>query len=95
MSSYTEIIKSPIITEASLKLVEKENKYTFKVIPSADKFEIANAVEKLFKVSVLSVNTMNYPKKEKSLGKYKGFRASYKKAIVELASGQKIAAFNV
>jgi large subunit ribosomal protein L23 len=95
MNNYTEIIKAPVITEASLKLVEKENKYTFKVDPKANKSEISKAIEVLFKVTVVKINTSNYGKKPKSMGQYHGFKASYKKAIVELAKGQKIAAFNV
>jgi len=95
MSDYIDIIKSPIITQVSLKLVEKENKYSFKVDRRATKVEIAKAIETLFKVRVESVNTMNYGKKPKRMGKYEGFRPSYKKAVVELAKGQKIPAFNV
>ncbi|MDR2867386.1 MAG: 50S ribosomal protein L23 [Acholeplasmatales bacterium] len=95
MSNYVDIIKSPMLTEASLKLVEKENKYTFKVNRDAHKDEITKAIESLFNVTVESINTANYVKKPTRRGNYTGFKPAYKKAVVKLAKGQKIAAFNV
>lgn len=56
---FYDIIKEPIITEKSMQLKEQYNKYTFKVAPNANKIEIKNAVEALFNVKVLSVNTIN------------------------------------
>jgi large subunit ribosomal protein L23 len=95
MNNYIDIIKSPMLTEASLKLVEKENKYTFKVNRTASKDEIVKAVEGLFKVTVEAINTANYVKKPTRRGNYTGFKPAYKKAVVKLAKGQKIQAFNV
>lgn len=93
MTKYYEIIKAPIITEQSTKLIESENRYTFKVDRKANKIEIKNAVEKIFNVKVLAVNTINVIPKFKRMGKYEGYKAAYKKAVVKLAEGDKIDAF--
>jgi len=95
MTKYYEIIKAPIITEQSMKLIDAENKYTFKVDKKANKIEIKNAIEKIFKVHVIKVNTINVLPKAKKVGKYEGFKPAYKKAIVLLPEGQKIDAFTV
>lgn len=95
MTKYYEIIKTPIITEQSMKLIEDQNKYTFKVDKKANKVEIKKAIEEIFKVDVLAVNTVNVLPKAKKVGKYEGFKPAYKKAIVKLADGQKIDAFTV
>ena len=65
---FYDIIKEPIITEKSMQLKEQYNKYTFKVAPNANKIEIKNAVEALFNVKVLSVNTINVLPKNKRVG---------------------------
>ena len=95
MTKYYDIIKAPIITEQSTKLIEGQNKYTFKVDKKANKIEIKNAVEAIFKVNVLSVNTINVLPKFKRVGKYEGYKSAYKKAIVKIAEGQKIDAFTI
>ncbi|MBQ3253648.1 MAG: 50S ribosomal protein L23, partial [Acholeplasmatales bacterium] len=59
MTKAFDIIQGPIITEKTMGLKESYNKYTFKVAKSANKIEIKNAVEEIFKVKVLSVNTIN------------------------------------
>ena len=59
MTKAFDIIQGPIITEKSMALKENYNKYTFKVLKSANKIEIKNAVEEIFKVKVLSVATVN------------------------------------
>ena len=78
-----EIIVKPIITEKSSTGVA-EGKYTFKVAKKATKVEIANAVEALFDVKVLSVNTMTVKGKEKRVGANSGKRPDWKKAIVTI-----------
>ena len=78
-----EIIVKPIITEKSSSSVA-EGKYTFKVAKKATKVEIANAVEALFNVKVLSVNTMTVKGKEKRVGANSGKRPDWKKAIVTI-----------
>jgi len=89
----SEIIKRPIITEKSMLLVEKENQYTFSVDKRANKVEIAKAIEELFGVKVLKVNTMTTPRKKKRVGQHSGFKPIIIKAIVKLAAGDKIEIF--
>ncbi|MBQ9448789.1 MAG: 50S ribosomal protein L23 [Acholeplasmatales bacterium] len=95
MTKSYDIIQGPIITEKTIKLKEDFNKYTFKVNKTANKIEIKNAVEEIFKVKVLSVNTVNVLPKRARVGQYIGFKPAYKKAIVKLADGDKIAAFEI
>ena len=90
-----EIIKGPIITEKSNDLLENENKYTFKVALEANKVEIKQAIEAIYKVKVLDINTVRVLPKRRRVGKYEGYRSAYKKAIVKLAKDDKIDAFNI
>ncbi len=84
-----DIIKRPIITEQSMMETEN-NKYTFEVAKSANKIEIAKAVEEVFGVKVAKVNTLNMKGKEKRTGRYPaGRRASWKKAMVTLTADSK------
>ena len=78
-----DIIIAPIITEKSNDGLN-EGKYTFEVNPKATKIDIKNAVEKLFEVKVLKVNTMNVSGKEKRMGRYVGKTSDWKKAIVTI-----------
>ena len=90
-----EIIKGPIITEKSNDLLEKENKYTFKVALEANKVEIKQAIEAIYNVKVLDIATVRVLPKRRRVGKYEGYRSAYKKAIVKLAADNKIDAFNI
>ena len=90
-----EIIKGPIITEKSNDLLEKENKYTFKVALEANKVEIKQAIEEIFNVKVVDIATIRVLPKHRRVGKYEGYRSAYKKAIVKLAADNKIDAFNI
>lgn len=78
-----EIIVKPIITEKS-NMELQEGKYTFRVAKKATKVQIADAVEKLFNVKVLKVNTMMVKGKEKRVGAHTGRRPDWKKAIVTI-----------
>ena len=78
-----EIIIAPIITEKSNDMVQ-QGKYTFKVNKKATKVEIAKAVEKLFEVKVLKVNTINVNGKTKRVGYHVGKTSDWKKAIVTI-----------
>jgi len=95
LNRYYNIIESPIITEQTLNLIDDFNRYTFKVAIDANKIEIKNAVEAIFNVNVVKVNTSLVKPKFKRMGQHEGFTAAYKKAIVELEEGQTIEAFNV
>lgn len=95
MTKAFDIIQGPIITEKTMDLKEKDNKYTFKVLKSANKIEIKNAVEEIFKVKVVSVNTINVLPKRARVGQHVGFKPAYKKAICKLAEGDKIDAFEI
>jgi len=90
MIKYYEIIKAPLITEKTMKLIENENKFTFKVEKGVNKIEIKNAIEAIFGVKVESVTTINIPKKAKKVGKHAGFTAGYKKAVVKVDAKSKI-----
>ena len=78
-----EIIIAPVVTEKSNDGLQ-DGKYTFKVNKKATKVEIANAVEKLFGVKVLKVNTMNINGKKKRVGYNQGKTSDWKKAIVKI-----------
>jgi len=84
-----EIIRHPLISEKST-FVSQFNYYVFKVSPKSNKTEIKQAVEKLFSVKVLSVNTLNQKGKTKKFRNVKGKRSSFKKAFVKLADGNTI-----
>jgi large subunit ribosomal protein L23 len=94
MTKYYEIIKRPIITEKTTKLAEA-GVYTFEVDKNANKIEIANAIEEIFKVKVVAVNTINVLPKKKTVGRYSGFKAAYAKAMVKLQAGDKIEGFTI
>ena len=78
-----EIIIKPIVTERS-SMDLQEGKYTFKVNKKATKVEIAKAVEKLFGVKVLKVNTISVKGKQKRVGAHQGMTSDWKKAIVTI-----------
>ena len=87
-----DIIRKPIITEkATLNL--ENNQYTFEVAPKATKTEIRAAVEALFDVKVTGISTMNPPRKKKRLGRFVGYKPTYKRAVVTLAEGDSIPLF--
>ena len=87
-----DIIKKPVVSEKSYDLLA-DNKYTFYVNPAANKIEIKKAVEEIFKVTVLNVNTLNVKGKEKRMGRAVGKTNDRKKAIVTLKEGDKIEVF--
>lgn len=83
-----DVILKPVISEKSYGLLEK-NKYTFVVAPSANKTEIKIAVQKVFGVQVVSVNTLNRPGKRKRTKSGYGKRKDTKRAIVTLSAASK------
>jgi len=90
MAHKRMIIKSPLMTEKVVNQKDEQNKYAFIVDRDANKMEIRRAVEEQFSVVVTTVNTMNYRGKLKRQGKFTGFRAAWKKAVVTLREGDKI-----
>jgi large subunit ribosomal protein L23 len=93
MKEAHQIIKRPLITEKSTRQKEEGNQIAFVVDPKAGKIQIRQAVEKLFKVKVLSVRTMNVTGKKKRMGKFLGRKSDWKKAIVKLREGDRIEFF--
>ena len=90
--NFEDILIEPVLSEKASALRE-ENKYTFKVLPSASKTQIKEAVRKLFNVKVVDCTTINVQGKIKRLRGRPGRTASYKKAIVKLAPGETIKVF--
>ena len=92
MNQY-DIILRPIVTEKSSLAKETGNQYVFEVARDANKIEIAKAVERLFKVKVLSVQVMNMEGKKRRLGRFAGKRPDWRKAIVKISPKDKISFF--
>lgn len=88
MKSVYDIIRRPIITEASMENVSNKV-YVFEVAKDAGKIEIKRAVEEIFKVKVKSVNTMHVKGKEKRMGVHTGYTSARKKAIITLTPDSK------
>jgi large subunit ribosomal protein L23 len=87
------LIKYPLLTSKAAQLFYN-NQYTFIVAPNANKTIIKRTIEFLFNVKIIKVTTSRLRKKKNpSVGKYKGFKPHYKKAIVKLASGNTINLF--
>ncbi len=87
---YLEIVKAPVITEKAANLGQQRGQYVFKVDSKANKTEIKQAIEKLFKVKVQDIRTLNVKPKKRRVGRYAGLTNRSKKAIVTLAEGQTI-----
>jgi large subunit ribosomal protein L23 len=92
MRTAYDIIRRPVITEASMALTA-EKKYVFEDMKDATKPEIAKAVETAFGVKVADVNTINMKKKPKRLGVHFGYTSEWKKAIVTLTADSKTIEF--
>ena len=87
-----DVIRKPLITEKATNALDL-NQYTFEVDHRAAKPDIKAAVESMFNVKVVGVNTMNPPRRTRRVGKFAGKRSQIKKAIVRLAEGDKIQLF--
>ena len=88
-----DIVKRPIITEKSQDQVDFHGKYTFEVMPSANKQQIKQAVEQAFKVEVAKVNVMTISGKWRGAGRRRGKTSNWKKAVVTLKPGHKVEFF--
>ncbi len=84
------VLFAPVISEKSTLVQQKANQYVFRVARDANKQEIKSAVEALFSVAVVSVQTLNYDGKVKRMGRHTGRRSAWKKAYVRLAEGASI-----
>ena len=92
MRAPQDIIMRPIISEKT-NTGMADGKYSFWVAPDANRTEVKDAIEAIFKVNVVKVNTLRQMGKERRMGRFSGFRPERKKAIVTLAPGQRINAF--
>jgi large subunit ribosomal protein L23 len=90
---HRDVLIAPVVSEKSYGLLDA-NKYTFLVLPDANKTEIKIAVEKVFKVKVTAVNTVNRPGKRRRTRTGWGQRNDTKRAIVSVAEGQRIDIFS-
>ncbi|ABB30870.1 Ribosomal protein L25/L23 [Geobacter metallireducens RCH3] len=90
-----DILKKPLVTEKTTLEKDAKNVISFEVDRSANKIEIKNAVEKLFKVEVSEVNTVNVAGKLKRVGRHYGKRSNWKKAYVTLKEGNNVDFFEI
>jgi large subunit ribosomal protein L23 len=90
MSTGYDIILRPIITEKGLTLKERDQTLCFEVSDNANKRQIRDAVERIFKVKVDHVRTVTIPGKLRRRGRYSGYRPDWKKAYVTLREGEKM-----
>ena len=94
MNRREYVLKLPVITEKSTYVKENLRTVAFKVLRDANKIEIRDAVEKIFKVKVQSVRTANFHGKKRRQGRYSGRRPDWKKAYVTLKPGEKMIEFS-
>ena len=94
---HTFVIKRPIVTEKTLKLIEKENTYVFEVSKTAEKNQIKKMIKDLFDVEVVSVNTVLGHRASQKTGRKRLMvtRERTKKAMVKVKAGQKIELFDL
>ena len=88
-----QIIRRPVITEKGTDLKDRANQYVFEVARDANKIEIKHAVESLFRVKVLRVQTLSVKGKEKRVGRFVGRTPDWKKALATLKEGDSIEFF--
>ncbi len=90
MLDIYDVVKKPLLTERSMSRLEESNTYVFEVHMKANKVQVRNAVEKLFDVKVLSVNTAKVPGKTRRRGRTVTKMPDWRKAFVKLAEGDAI-----
>jgi large subunit ribosomal protein L23 len=91
--NYYQVIRRPLITEKGVAKKESEHTLCFEVAADANKTHIRQAVEKLFKVKVADVRTVQMAGKLRRKGRFTGYRPDWKKAYVRLKAGQKMPEF--
>jgi large subunit ribosomal protein L23 len=90
MRGAHQVVLKPLLTEKGTRLKEEGNQYIFQVAKTANKVEIKQAIQQLFKVTVLDVRTAHVRGKVKRLGRFQGRRPNWKKAIATLKEGDSI-----
>jgi large subunit ribosomal protein L23 len=90
MRNLFTVIRRPIITEKGLDQKEEKSILCFEVDVNANKRDVKEAIEKLFKVKVASVKTLSFYGKERRRGRYSGYKRDWKKAYVKLKPGEKM-----
>jgi large subunit ribosomal protein L23 len=93
MPALHEIVVRPVVTEKSSAAYQARKEYAFEVHPTANKYQIRDALQQLFGVTVTAVRTMQMRRNEVSRGRSRGTSARWKKAIVTLKEGDSIAVF--
>jgi len=88
--NYQDIVQKPVVTEKTLGAAERSNTYTFRVRAGANKVQIRQAIEHLFKVKVTDVRTQRYSGKQRRMGRSVGFTSAWKKAVVRVKDGDTI-----
>jgi large subunit ribosomal protein L23 len=91
-ASLADLIRRPLVTEKATLLLEN-NQYVFEVAPKATKPDIKAAIEALFEVKVTGISTLKPPRKSRRMGRFEGYRPTYKRAVVTLAEGDSIPLF--
>ena len=91
--NHYDVIVRPIITEKGVIKKDEENTLCFQVAVEANKTQIRAAVEKLFKVKVAEIRTVNNAGKLRRRGRFAGYRSDWKKAYVRLKAGEKMPEF--
>jgi large subunit ribosomal protein L23 len=89
-SEARELLIAPVITEKGTVLQEENNQYLFRVAPGANKIQIRESIEKIFKVHVTGIRTVTVHGKMRRMGRSQGRKPSWKKAIVTLKEGETI-----
>lgn len=84
------VVRKPRITEKATVAKDTSNAYAFVVSNTATKIDVKHEIEKMYKVTVVKVNTVRMPRKAKQLGRSRGFVSGFKKAIVYLKKGDTI-----
>ncbi len=93
MSNAYDILIRPVMTEKTTAMMEGGDKVVFRVKRDATKSQIKDAVQKLFGLTVKSVNTMTMPSKPKRVGRWTGRRGGFKKAVITLHDGEALDLF--
>ena len=88
-----QVIRRPLVTEKGVTKKDDERTLCFEVAPDANKVQVKQAVEKLFKVKVAEVRTANMEGKMRRRGRFSGYRPDWKKAYVKLKDGEKVPDF--